>query len=66
MKTIFVTRHQGAQEWARQTGVVVDQWETHLDPLAVSSGDTVIGVLPVALAAEVFRLCKTFSLIHML
>ena len=53
MKTFFVSRHNGAQEWARHKGIAIDRWETHLDLQAVEHGDTVIGILPTTLAAEV-------------
>lgn len=53
MTTYFVTRHLGAKQWARLHGIAVDRWEDHLDMDAVLAGDTIIGVLPVALAAAV-------------
>jgi CRISPR-associated protein Csx16 len=49
----FVTRHPGALDWAREAGIAFDVHVTHLDPAKVSAGDTVIGSLPVHLAAEV-------------
>lgn len=51
--TFFVTRHPGAVEWARRKGIEVDEMLAHLDLERVQKGDTVIGVLPVHLAAEV-------------
>lgn len=53
MTTFFVTRHPGALEWAEQQGVEFDHHVAHLDPAAVQPGDTVIGSLPVHLAAQV-------------
>ncbi len=53
MTTWFVSRHPGAVEWATRQGLSVDRLITHLDPAAVSPGDTIIGTLPVNLAAEV-------------
>ena len=53
MTTYFVTRHPGAKQWAVARGLVIDCWENHLDPKKVSVGDTVIGVLPVSIAAAV-------------
>lgn len=53
MTTWFVTRHPGAIEWAARQGLIVDRQVTHLDIDAVEPGDTVIGILPVHLAAEV-------------
>lgn len=53
MTTLLVTRHPGAVEWAARQGVLADRRLDHLDPGIVQPGDTVIGVLPVNLAAEV-------------
>lgn len=53
MTTYFVTRHPGAIEWARRQNLTVDQQIDHLDLNVIAPGDTVIGVLPINLAAEV-------------
>lgn len=53
MTVWFVTRHPGAVEWAARRGLSVDRQVGHLDPDAISSGDIVIGILPVNLAARV-------------
>lgn len=53
MTTYFVSRHPGAREWARQEGIEVDAVVEHLDATTIQPGDTVIGSLPVNLAAEV-------------
>jgi CRISPR-associated protein Csx16 len=53
MSTWFVSRHPGATEWARRQKLVVDQFVPHLDPVLVQPGDTVVGSLPVNLAARV-------------
>ncbi len=53
--TWFVSRHPGAIEWAKRQDLAIERWSRHLDPTAVEAGDTVIGTLPVNLAAEV---CK--------
>ncbi|WP_421621543.1 CRISPR-associated protein Csx16 [Alkalilimnicola ehrlichii] len=53
MTTWFVTRHTGAAEWARRQGLPVDRLIDHLEPEALAPGDTVIGTLPVHLAAAV-------------
>ncbi|MDP2783983.1 MAG: CRISPR-associated protein Csx16 [Sulfurimicrobium sp.] len=53
MTTYFVSRHPGAKEWVRLEGISVDAVVEHLDVSAIQSGDTVIGSLPVNLAAEV-------------
>lgn len=51
MTTWFITRHPGAVDWARRQGLAVDRQLAHLDPAIVEAGDTVIGTLPVHLAA---------------
>jgi len=53
MTIFFVTRHPGALDWARRRGITFDTHVVHLDPAKVSRGDTVIGSLPVHLAAAV-------------
>lgn len=53
MSTWFVSRHPGAVEWAMAQGLHVDYWTTHLVADEVVAGDTVIGTLPVQLAADV-------------
>lgn len=55
MTTYFVSRHPGAHDWAVAEGIAVDALVPHLDPANLGSGDTVIGSLPVNLAAEVCR-----------
>lgn len=49
----FVSRHPGARQWAEEEGITVDRVVTHLDLRQIARGDTVIGTLPVHLAAEV-------------
>jgi CRISPR-associated protein Csx16 len=51
--TCFVTRHAGARDWAEREGIQVDRVVEHLDVETVGPGDTVIGSLPVNLAARV-------------
>ncbi|MDO5623722.1 MAG: CRISPR-associated protein Csx16 [Pseudomonadota bacterium] len=53
MTTWFVSRHDGALQWMRQHGPSFDRHVPHLDPAHVQPGDTVIGTLPVNLAAQV-------------
>lgn len=53
MTVWFVSRHPGAVEWARRSGIAFDRHVTHLETGNVGAGDTVIGSLPVNLAAEV-------------
>lgn len=51
--TWFVSRHPGAIEWAKGQNLAIDRWVAHLDPTEVEAADTVIGSLPVNLAAAV-------------
>lgn len=51
--TYFITRHTGAIEWAARQDIKVDQILWHLDPAILRNGDSVIGSLPVNLAAQV-------------
>jgi CRISPR-associated protein Csx16 len=53
MTVWFVSRHPGALEWARHHDVVFDRNVPHLAMEEVRAGDTVIGSLPVNLAADV-------------
>lgn len=53
MRVYFVTRHPGARDWAAERGLAVDEIVAHLDVARVRGGDTVIGSLPVNLAAQV-------------
>lgn len=53
MPTVFVSRHPGALDWAAHMGIAYDSHVIHLDPQQVGAGDTVIGSLPVHLAAAV-------------
>ncbi len=53
MTTWFITRHPGARDWAEQQQLAIDCYCPHLDPAEIATGDTVIGSLPVHLAAAV-------------
>ena len=53
MTTYLITRHPGAVEWIARQGVSTDAVLTHLDSNLIQAGDTVIGTLPVHLAAAV-------------
>ena len=53
MTTFFVSRHSGAIDWAARKHLPVDRLVPHLDPALLQPGDTVIGSLPVNLAAQV-------------
>ena len=51
--TWFVSRHAGAIEWARRNEIYAHRWVSHVDTREISPGDTVIGSLPVHMAAAV-------------
>ena len=53
MHTTFITRHPGAKAWAEQEGFSVDTMAEHLELSAILRGDTVLGTLPVHVAAAV-------------
>ena len=52
MTTWFVTRHPGAVEWAARQHLHIDHHVTHLAADTVTPGDTVIGILPVHIVAQ--------------
>lgn len=49
----LVSRHPGAEEFLRHTGQLFDRVVPHLDVALLKPGDTVIGTLPLHLAAAV-------------
>jgi len=53
MTVWFVSRHPGAVDWAKTQGISVDRWVAHLVLSEITARDTVIGTLPVQLAAQV-------------
>lgn len=53
MTVYFITRHPGAVAWAHEEGIEVTQIIEHLDVEHIQPGDTVVGTLPVNLAARV-------------
>lgn len=55
MTTIFVSRHAGTVAWAKKHGIEADLWVDHLNTAIVHSGDTVIGTISMAAAAEICR-----------
>lgn len=64
MTVYFVSRHPGAAEWALRRGFGEATLVRHFDPAVLNPGDTVIGTLPVNLAADVCeRGCAFFFLV---
>jgi len=49
----LVSRHPGTVRWLKHQGIQIDRHVDHLDIDQVKPGDTVIGTLPVNLAAKV-------------
>ena len=57
MTTWFVGRHEGAKEWIMRQGIKIDKMVTHLGSEdRIQQGDTVVGTLPVNLAAQIHSL----------
>ena len=52
MAAYFVTRHPGARDWAARRGIAAERVD-HLDIARIRPGDSVMGTLPVHLAAAV-------------
>jgi len=53
MTTFFISRHPGAVVWAMRQGLHIDRVLPHLDSDLIQAGDTVVGTLPLPLAADV-------------
>ena len=53
MAVWFISRHQGAIDWIKKQSIHIDRFESHLDVNLIQAEDTVIGTLPIHLAAEV-------------
>ena len=54
MSNWFISRHRGAIAWIKeQPQWHIDHYRDHLDPDEIAPGDTVIGTLPLHLAAAV-------------
>lgn len=53
MTVWFISRHPGAKEWMDNNKIKYDHHITHLTDQEIKSGDTVIGSLPVNLAADI-------------
>lgn len=52
-RILLVSRHSGAIEWLTRQGIQADEQHQHLDINDIRQGDTVIGTLPIHLAAQV-------------
>jgi CRISPR-associated protein Csx16 len=52
MAAYFVTRHEGAVEWARRRGIEAEL-VPHLNPAQIEKGDTVLGTLPIQIVASI-------------
>ena len=53
MITWFVSRHPGEIEWIKTQPIEIDSFVEHLDINLISKGDTVIGNVPLHLAAQI-------------
>lgn len=54
MTIYFVTRHDGALDWAKASDVAFDVHLTHLgDDVALKTGDVVIGTLPINIVYKI-------------
>lgn len=60
-RRILVTRHPALVEWCQKHGVAFDEHRAHLDAAEVGCGDTVIGALPMHLAAEICKRGGTYE-----
>lgn len=52
MTTYFISRHQGAKDWAELQNIKVDLVQSHLDIDQLKAGDVVIGTLPINMVAQ--------------
>lgn len=54
MTTYFITRHQGALDWAKNNNVHFDVHLEHLLSLdELKSGDVIIGTLPINIVSQI-------------
>lgn len=65
MTVWFVSRHQGAIDWVKESDIQVDRFVAHLNVAEVEHGDTVIGTLPVHLAAEICAKGAKFAFLEL-
>ncbi len=64
-KTLFVNRNAGAQDWAQENGFAAATVVESFAPDMVEAGDTVVGTLPLPLAAAVHDKGATFIALTM-
>lgn len=60
MTTYFIGRHAGTVVWIKRQPITIDVFKENFEPEDVKPGDTVIGTLPVHLAAAVCDKGATF------
>lgn len=60
MAVWFVSRHLGAIDWIKQQSIAIDHFVEHLNVDKIQANDTVIGTLPIHLAAQVCEKGATF------
>lgn len=65
MKSVFVGRHAGAQQWMKQQNIHIDEFVDNLQVTQIRRGDAVYGILPLNIIAEVNRCGATFSHINL-
>lgn len=53
MTVWFVSRHPGAVEWLKGSGIKVDRIADHISPDEVVAGDIVYGVLPLHIISDI-------------
>lgn len=65
MKSIFVGRHLGAQQWMKQQNIHIDEFVDNLQISQIERGDAVYGILPLNIIAEVNRCGASFTHINL-
>ncbi len=60
MTTYFITRHQGAKDWAKNQGIDVHKVLSHLNMEDIHPGDKVLGTLPIHLVAQLCERGATY------
>lgn len=64
-KTLFVNRNAGAQDWAQKNGFAAAKIVESFVPDMVEAGDTIVGTLPLPLAAAVHAKGASFIALTM-